>query len=97
MNAMPGGGEFGRGARADVRNPIVLLPEAQALAASLSASQRRLFGDLMRRIAANADAQAEKAWKKRKGPMAAYWRATCTYAKHIARAIDPRSSVKGGA
>ena len=92
MNAMPGGGEFGRGARVDVRNPIVLLPEAQALAASLSPLQRQLFGRLMRRIAAEADKQAEKNWKKRKGPMAAYWRACCTYSKHIARAIDPRTT-----
>jgi hypothetical protein len=91
MNAMPGGGEFGRGARVDVRNPIVLLPEAQALAASMTAEQRRLFGDLMRAMAREADRQAEKAWRKRKGPMAAYWRAGCTYMKHIARAIDPRS------
>lgn len=90
MNAMPGGGEFGRGARIDVRNPIVLLPEAQALAASMSPMQRELFGRLMRRIADQADKNAEKAWKKRKGPMAAYWRATCTYAKHIARAINPK-------
>lgn len=91
MNAMPGGGEFGRGARVDVRNPIVLMPEAVALAAALSPGQRRLFGDLMRRMAVEADKNAEKAWRKRKGPMAAYWRAGCTYMKHIARAIDPRT------
>jgi hypothetical protein len=90
MNAMPGGGEFGRGARVDVRNPIVLLPEAQALAASMTPAQRHLFGLLMRRLATEADKNAHKAWKKSKGPMAAYWRATCTYCKHIARAIDPR-------
>jgi hypothetical protein len=90
VTALPGGGEFGRGARVDVRNPIVLLPEALALAASLSPEQRHHFGNLMRRIAAEADKNADKAWKKRKGPMAAYWRSTCTYAKHIARAIDPR-------
>jgi hypothetical protein len=78
-------------ARVDVRNPIVLLPEALSLAASLSPNQRRLFGALMCRIAAEADKNAEQAWRKRKGPMAAYWRACCTYAKHIARAIDPRT------
>lgn len=92
MNAMPGGGEFGRGARVDVRNPIVLMAEAKALAASMSPMQRQLFGRLMRRMAADADKNAEKAWKKRKGPMAAYWRAGCTYMKHIARAIDPAST-----
>lgn len=92
MNTMPGGGEFGRGARVDVRNPIILMPEAQALLSAMTPQQRHLFGRLMRRMAANADKKAEAAWKKRKGPMAAYWRAGCTYMKHIARAIDPASA-----
>lgn len=78
-----------RSARRGVRNPVLFLPAAQRLR-SLPAGQRHLLGDLLREIAADADAKAERAWKKRKGPMAAYWRATCTYAKHIARAIDPR-------
>ena len=78
-----------RSARRGVRNPVLLLPAATRLC-SLPAGQRHLLGDLLREIAANADAKAERAWKKRKGSMAAYWRATCTYAKHIARAVDPR-------
>ncbi len=90
MNAQPGGGEFGRGSRVDVRNPIVLMPEAQALYASCTPAQRRLWGDLLRAMAAKANANAEQAWTKRKGPMATYWRSGCTYFKHIARAIDPR-------
>jgi hypothetical protein len=57
---------------------------------ALPASERRLLGVLFREIARDADSRAEAAWKKRKGPMAAYWRATCTYARHIARAVDPR-------
>jgi hypothetical protein len=80
--------DFPRSARRGVRNPVLLLPAASRLLA-LPASERRLLGLLFREIAREADLRAERAWKKRKGPMAAYWRATCTYAKHIARAIDP--------
>jgi hypothetical protein len=89
MNTMPDAREFRRSARREVRNPVLSLPAAQRLR-TLPPGQRRLLGDLLREIAAAADAKAERAWKMRKGPMAAYWRATCTYAKHIARAIDPR-------
>lgn len=77
-----------RSASLEVRNPIIGLPEAQALLASMTPLQRQLFGRLMRKIATVADTKAEAAWKKRKGPMAAYWRACCTYCKHIARSID---------
>jgi hypothetical protein len=78
-----------RSARTGVRNPVLLLPTAARLC-SLPLAQRQLLGDLLREIAWDADARAERAWKKRKGPMAAYWRATSTYAKHIARAVAPR-------
>jgi len=87
---VPGGGVFGRSARREVRNPVMALPAARAILA-LPEEQRRpiaaLFGDL----AKQADAQAETAWRKRKGIMAAYWRAVSTYAKHVDRVIAPRS------
>ena len=81
---------FRRSARRGVRNPVLLLPAAARLCA-LPLAPRQLLGDLLREIARDADVRAERAWKKRKGPMAAYWRATSTYAKHIARAIAPRA------
>jgi hypothetical protein len=90
MNMALDDATFRRSARRGVRNPVLLLPAATRLCA-LPAHERRLFGDLLREIARDADLRAERAWKKRKGPMAAYWRATSTYAKHIARAIDPRT------
>lgn len=80
---------FRRSARRGVRNPLLLLPAVSRLCA-LPAGQRRLLGGLFREIAHEADSRAERTWKKRKGPMAAYWRATSTYAKDIARAIAPR-------
>ena len=85
---LPGGGEFGRSARREIRNPVLALPASRAILA-LPAEQRRPLGLLLRQLAAEADIKAEEAWRTRKGIMAAYWRAVCTYAKHLARAIDP--------
>lgn len=69
-----------------VRNPVLGLPavaQLQALPDDVRATLRAALLELR----ADADAKAEHAWKKRKGPMAAYWRATSTYAGHFARAL----------
>jgi hypothetical protein len=68
-------------------NPLLKLPAAQKLAA-LPADQRATIETLLRELRADADHLAEQAWKKRKGPMAAYWRAVATYARHTAHAIS---------
>ena len=78
-----------RSARIHVRNPVLGLPAAKAIIA-LPEEQRRPLGILLRQLAAEADGRAEDAWRSRKGIMAAYWRGVSTYAKHLARAIDPR-------
>jgi hypothetical protein len=88
---LPGGGAFGRSARREVRNPILALPAARAILA-LPIEQRRPLGLLLRQLATEADSKADEAWRTRKGIMAAYWRAVCTYAKHVARAVDPADS-----
>ena len=75
-----------RSASVSVRNPLWDLPSARALR-ELPAEQRNMMARLLMDIAVEANAKAEASWKKRKGPMAAYWRAVCTYAKHAARAI----------
>ncbi|SDY08279.1 hypothetical protein SAMN05421681_110187 [Lysobacter enzymogenes] len=46
----------------------------------------------MRELRDQANQEAEKAWKKRKGPMAAYWRAVATYARHVAHALSVKAS-----
>jgi hypothetical protein len=69
------------------RNPLLDLPAGRALA-SLPADQRRPLVALLRELRSQANAEAEKAWAKRKGPMAAYWRAVSTYARHTAHALD---------
>jgi hypothetical protein len=71
-------------------NPLLKLPAGKALMA-LPLADRRHFEALYRQLRAQADAEADKAWKRRKGPMAAYWRAVATYARHTAHAL-----AKGG-
>nr|WP_304305833.1 hypothetical protein [Pseudacidovorax intermedius] len=68
-------------------NPLLKLPAAQKLQA-LPAEQRACIEAVLRDLRADADREAEKAWKKRKGPMAAYWRAVSTYARHTAHALS---------
>jgi hypothetical protein len=67
------------------RNPVLEL-EAAARLAELPLDARVALRSVLLAIADQANVNAERSWAKRKGPMAAYWRATSTYAKHIARA-----------
>lgn len=67
-------------------NPLMKLPAAQKILA-LPAEQRAPLEELMRELRADADKLAEQSWKKRKGPMAAYWRAVSTYARHVAHML----------
>lgn len=67
-------------------NPLLQLPAGRALLALPPADRRRLEA-VMRDLRAQADAAAEQAWGRRKGPMAAYWRAVSTYARHTAHAL----------
>lgn len=47
----------------------------------------------MRELRDQANKEADTAWKRRKGPIAAYWRAVATYARHIAHALSKPSNV----
>ncbi|WP_244111631.1 hypothetical protein [Burkholderia cepacia] len=68
-------------------NPLLQLPAARDLLA-LPAESRRAVASVLRALRTQANAEAEIAWSRRKGPMAAYWRAVATYARHLAHAID---------
>lgn len=67
-------------------NPLRTLPAAQALLA-LPRKDRLVLADLLRNLRQQADAEAERSWKRRKGPMAAYWRAVATYSRHCAHLL----------
>ena len=68
-------------------NPLLNLPAGRALLA-LPKEDRQRIEAVMRDLRGQADQEAENAWKRRKGPMAAYWRAVSTYARHIAHALS---------
>lgn len=68
-------------------NPLLRLPAGRALLA-LPAEDRRRIEAVMRDLRDQANTEAETAWKRRKGPMAAYWRAVATYARHLAHALS---------
>ena len=69
-----------------VRNPLLGLP-AMAQLQALPADQRAPLAALLRQVRLDAHQRADKAWRQRKGPMAAYWRAVAVYAGHTARAL----------
>jgi len=72
-------------------NPLLKLPAGQALLA-LPAEDRKRIELVMRELRDQANTEAETAWKRRKGPMAAYWRAVATYARHLAHALSRATS-----
>ena len=74
-------------------NPLLKLPAGRALMA-LSPEQRAPIEAVLRELRAQANVEAEKAWLKRKGPMAAYWRAVSTYSRHIAHALKSGNQVE---
>lgn len=68
-------------------NPLLDLPAGQALL-SLPPPERARIEAVMRELRDQANREAEVAWSRRKGPMAAYWRAVATYARHVAHAVS---------
>ena len=65
------------------------LPAAKQLAAHLAShpQAQALMRELLRQISAAARVKAEQSWRSHKGPMAAYWKATAVYTRHISLAI----------
>lgn len=67
-------------------NPVLALPSMRQLQ-NLPKSVREPLRQILRELALEACTKAERSWKRRKGPMAAYWRSVSVYAGHIARAL----------
>jgi hypothetical protein len=80
-----------RAARPEVRNPVLALDAARALA-DLDPAAREALRALLRDLSADARIRADHAWRTHKGPMAAYWKACAVYARHIALAIPKDST-----
>ena len=77
-----------RSNRAEVRNPVLLLPAVQALR-RLDPETRIALQLLLQEIRDEARLRADKSWHARKLPVAAYWAACAVYAGHIARSMGP--------
>ncbi len=82
---------IGRSSRAEVRNPVLLLPAFREILDQVPADQRRLMGTLLRQLADEAAAKGDQCWARGKAMMGAYWRVVAVYSRHIAHAIDRRS------
>lgn len=67
-------------------NPLLRLPAARALLA-LGERERTAIRLLMNDLRRQANEEAETSWRRRKGPMACYWRSVATYARHVAHAL----------
>ncbi|WP_210358985.1 hypothetical protein [Sphingomonas beigongshangi] len=79
----------GRSSKAEVRNPVLTLPAVAKLRALSPEARLALQSELLE-IQSDARLRAERSWRTRKPPVAAYWAACGVYAGHIARAIGPR-------
>lgn len=77
-------------------NPLLELPAGKALLELPEADRQRIEA-VFRELRVQANEEAEKAWRRRKGPMAAYWRAVATYSRHLAHALHgpKRSPITG--
>lgn len=77
-------------------NPLFKLPAARSLLL-LAAPEKAVLARLMMDLRRQANDEAERAWKRRKGPMACYWRAVSTYARHVAHMLGHPGSAASDA
>lgn len=76
----------------EVRNPMLAIPEVQAIALLPDEARKALRCALLA-VSDSCRAKGNEAWKKHKPPMAAYWKANAVNARHLARAI-PLSKIE---
>lgn len=67
-------------------NPLMALPAAKKLLL-LSAKERAAVAEVFSDLRHEANDLAEASWRRKKGPMAAYYRAVSTYARHVAHVL----------
>jgi hypothetical protein len=75
-----------RSNRAEVRNPVLALPAFKAVH-DLPDPVKLALAALLDNLSKDAEAKAESSWLKKKGPIAAYWKAVAVYSKHASRSI----------
>jgi hypothetical protein len=67
-------------------NPLLALPAARRLM-TLPPRERAALAAVLTDLRAQANGLAEASWRRKKGPMAAYYRAVSTYARHLAHVL----------
>lgn len=75
-----------RSSRADVRNPMVALPEVRELA-ELPLEARLALRRALMAFSSSCRVRGNEAWAKHKAPMAAYWKANAVNIRHLALSI----------
>ena len=75
-----------RSARPNVRNPLLSLPAAKAMA-ELPPEAKAALKALLIDVRNDCRIRAEECWRKHKAPMAAYWKAQGVYANHAQRLL----------
>ncbi len=76
-----------RSNRADVRNPLLAIPEVREQFEQLPPEARKALEAVLRSLSKNFRVRAEKAWKTRKPPLAQYWAVNAVNARHLALAV----------
>ena len=76
-----------RGSRREVRNPLLALPAFQQLQ-NLPGPIREKLRSALWNLHTEANTRADYSWRKSKAPMASYWKAVATYAKHTAKMLQ---------
>lgn len=76
-----------RSARREVRNPMLAIPEVRSAIAEMSDDDRDRWRRILIAIRNDARDRAEKAWRKHKPPVAAYWAAVGVVCNHLSRVL----------
>jgi DNA-binding transcriptional MerR regulator len=82
-----------RSSREIVRNPLLALPEIQALL-DLPPESRQAIAKLAQALARSKRQEAEHSWRTNKGPMALYHKWAGVQARHLAQIL--KRSLKPG-
>ena len=69
-----------------VRNPMLALSEVQD-AANLPPVAREALRSMLVAVSKACREKGDEAWRKRKPPMAAYWKSNAVHARHLAHAL----------
>jgi len=75
-----------RSNRPEVRNPVLRLDAARRLK-NMNAEAKCELRQVLLDLRAEAKLEGDRAWRRSKYMMAAYWKVVAVYAGHIARAL----------